>query len=97
MKCQSLVSKTNVQQTFISKLVRASEAPKTETVVDGDTNNGLADLDRLLDDEREIVALVRASAYNSDLVPSHTGGSCDVPFVNVPPWIQKATGSFLFW
>lgn len=63
MKSQSLIFQTDVEQTLICELVRTGEAPDTEAVVDRNTNDRLTDLDRLLYDKREVVTLIRSSAY----------------------------------
>lgn len=61
MEGQSLISQSDIQETFVREFVGARKTPKTETVIDGHANDRLANLDRLLDDEREIVALVSAT------------------------------------
>jgi hypothetical protein len=51
MKCQPLIFKTDIQQTFLRKLVRARESPKTKTIIDRDADDRLAKLDRLFNDK----------------------------------------------
>jgi hypothetical protein len=59
---QPLIPESNIEEPFFSKVVRAREAPKTETIVDRNTDNRLSNSNGLLYDERQIVALVSTTS-----------------------------------
>lgn len=79
MQRQSLVFETDVQQTFVSELIRAREPPKTETVIDRDANDWLTNLDRLFDNERKVVTLIGASTCTERSV-CVLCGECSMPY-----------------
>jgi hypothetical protein len=51
MKGKSLVAKTNVQSALTRKLVRTSEAPQAEAIIDRNTNDRFTNSYRLVHDE----------------------------------------------
>jgi hypothetical protein len=59
---QPLISESNVEEPLFGKVVRAREAPKTETIVDRNADNRLSNSNGLLHDERQIVALVSSTS-----------------------------------
>jgi hypothetical protein len=61
MHSKALIAQTNVQCALFFELLRTGEAPQAEAVVDRNTNDWLANGNRLVDDERKIVALISAA------------------------------------
>lgn len=58
MKGQALVTKTKVGVARLLNGITVQETPGAEAVVGRDTNERLADLNAVLDDERQVVPMV---------------------------------------
>jgi hypothetical protein len=62
MKRKTLISKPNVQCASLSELTGASKTPQAESIVDGNSYNGLPNCNRLVDNEGGVVALIWAAS-----------------------------------
>jgi hypothetical protein len=64
LKGKTLVTQTKVELSgFLELLATAQKSPSTKAVVDADTDDWLTNLDRIFDNEREVIALVKATAH----------------------------------
>jgi hypothetical protein len=68
LKGQALVSECNVAGTSSLHLVAEQETPLGEAVIDGDGNDRLLLLDRLVDDVREVVPWVGRGSVDITLL-----------------------------
>ena len=60
---KTLISQSDVGVATAGDLLRGEQAPTCETVVDRDTDDGLANLHAVLDNERKVVARITAAAH----------------------------------
>lgn len=66
MQCQALVAEAHVRVAAPTDLLGLQETPSTQAVGDRNTDDGLADLDSVVDNEGEVVALVSRAALEAE-------------------------------
>lgn len=85
MQRQSLILQPDIQEAFACKLVRAREAPDTQTVIDRHADDWLANLDGLFDDEGQVVTLVCTTTCEEKSISVTDVIAIYIPLVKVPP------------
>jgi hypothetical protein len=64
LKGKTLVAQTKVEFSRLLELLTTTQkSPSTKAIVDADTDDWLPNLDRVLNDEREVVTLINATAH----------------------------------